>query len=98
MGITVVTSTPGTTPGGYTRSITDLVAVNSGVSGGTEDNAMDQLKTKSFFDKIGQVCEIGRGVTDTDNTYIALKNENGTFSYATINLAGNGWIVSGSKP
>lgn len=98
MGYTVVVSTPGTTPGGFTRSLGDLVANNAGTSGGKEDNAMDVVSTKQFFDKAGAVCEIGRGLGDTDITFIALKNENGNTVYAYPNAAGNGWIFPGSRP
>lgn len=98
MGYTVVASVPGTTPGGYTRSLNDSVATNAGTSGGKEDNAMDLVSTKQFFDKLGGVCEIGRGTTDQDITYIALKNENGALSYIYPNAAGTGLIVLGTKP
>lgn len=98
MGLQVVTSVPGTTPGGYTVSSGDPVATNSGKAGGTEDAAESKEETKRFFDVLGQVCEIGRGETDTDITYIALRNDSGTRCFIYPNAAGNGVIVTTVKP
>jgi hypothetical protein len=43
-------------------------------------------------------AEIGRGVTDTDITYIALRNASGTKSYIYPNSGGTGITVSTTKP
>lgn len=98
MGVTVVTSVPGTTPGGYTRTSGDVVATNAGTSGGKEDNAMDNLQTKNFFDKLGEVAEIGRGVTDTDITYVALRDSVGTKAFVYPTTGGAAITVSTTKP
>jgi hypothetical protein len=41
---------------------------------------------------------LGRGVTDTDITYLALRNANGTKCYIYPNATGNGIVVSTTKP
>ena len=43
-------------------------------------------------------AEIGRGVTDTDITYIALRNATGVKSYIYPNAGGTGITVSTTKP
>jgi hypothetical protein len=43
-------------------------------------------------------AELGRGVSDTDITYLALRNANGTKCYIYPNAAGNGIVVSTTKP
>ena len=48
----------------------------------------------SYSNSIG----LGRGDSDTDITYILLKNEGGTSVYIYPNAAGNGVTVSTSKP
>ncbi len=42
--------------------------------------------------------EYGRGATDTDITYIALRNASGTKCYIYPNAAGNDITVSTTKP
>ncbi len=42
--------------------------------------------------------EFGRGVTDTEITYIALRNSNGTKCYLYPNAAGTGITVTTVKP
>lgn len=98
MGYTVLTNKPGTTPGGLTRSLGDTVATNAGTSGGKEENGSDNIQTKNFFDKLGEVCEIGRGETDTDITYIALRNASGTKVYIHPDAAGTAITVTPTKP
>jgi hypothetical protein len=43
-------------------------------------------------------AELGRGGSDTDITYLALRNANGTKCYIYPNAAGNGIVVSTTKP
>jgi hypothetical protein len=43
-------------------------------------------------------AELGRGTTDTDITYLGLRNANGTKCYIYPNAAGNGIVVSTEKP
>jgi hypothetical protein len=43
-------------------------------------------------------AELGRGVSDPDITYLALRNANGTKCYIYPNAAGNGIVVSITKP
>jgi hypothetical protein len=43
-------------------------------------------------------AELGRGVTDPDITYLALRNANGTKCYIYPNAAGDGIVVSTTKP
>jgi hypothetical protein len=43
-------------------------------------------------------AELGRGTTDADITYLALRNANGTKCYIYPNSAGNGIVVSTFKP
>lgn len=46
----------------------------------------------------GVDAEIGRGATDTDITYLALRNASGTKVYISPNAAGTGVDVSTTKP
>lgn len=98
MGLLVVVSTPGTTPGGFTISKNDALASLAGIAACTEANSASADILKEWFDKLGFAVEIGRGLTDTDITYIAMKNENGTLIYAYPNAAGTGWTVTPTKP
>lgn len=98
MGLQVVVSVPGTTPGGYTRSLNDPVATNAGKAGGTEDAALSAEETKRFFDKLGEVCEIGRGETDPDITYISLRRADGTRTFIYPNAGSTDVTVSATKP
>jgi len=52
------------------------------------------LEPSSYADSV----EIGRGDTDTDITYIRLKNAGGTDVYIYPNATGDGVSVSTSKP
>lgn len=45
-----------------------------------------------------EMAEVGRGTTDTDITYIALRNSAGTKCYIYANTAGNDITVSTTKP
>ena len=54
--------------------------------------------TKVFCDASGIVAEIGRGETDADITFLALRQEDGTRTYLYPNAAGNGLIVTATKP
>lgn len=65
---------------------------------GTEHAAMTSLAAKEFFDKSGLVLEIGRGTTDTDITYIALKDSNGDTAYIYPTTGGATATVSQTKP
>jgi len=49
-------------------------------------------------DGSGELAEIGRGTTDTDITYIALRNADGTKCYIYPDAAGTGIVVSTTKP
>ena len=46
----------------------------------------------------GVDAEVGRGTTDPDITYVALRNANGTKCYIYPNAAGTGIVVSTAKP
>jgi len=46
----------------------------------------------------GTDAEIGRGTTDTDITFIALRNASGTKCYIYPNATGDGITVSTTKP
>jgi hypothetical protein len=56
--------------------------------------------TLKFIDKTltTNAIEIGRGTTDTDITYIALRNASGTLCYVYPNASANGITVSSTKP
>lgn len=96
MGVTVVVSKPGTTPGGFTRSLNDTTATNAGTSGGKENNPMDNIQSFNLSDKKGEVTEIGRGETDLDMTYITLQNDLGVKEY--ISVTGTTISASPTKP
>lgn len=53
---------------------------------------------KVVSDALGVVGYLGRGVTDTSITYLALFNTNGAKVYIYPNAAGNGVTVSTTQP
>lgn len=81
-----------------TRVLNDprATAVSSG--GRDRGHEFGKAVLESLTDAKGPVAEIGRGVTDPAITYVALYNTNGTKCYLFPNEAGNGTIVSTTKP
>ena len=53
---------------------------------------------KIGLDEKGIVFEFGRGVSDTNVTFIALKNTNEDTVYIYPNAAGKGVVVTTTKP
>jgi len=49
-------------------------------------------------DMTGFRSAVGRGATDTDITFQALRNEDGTVSYTYPNAASNGLITTTTRP
>ena len=62
------------------------------------DDIRDSDDIKLYPSNDSDYSEIGQGDSDTDITYMALRNENGTLVYIYPNAAGNGVTVSTSKP
>lgn len=81
-----------------TRSLNDTRAPL--LTGGArhEMREIGAEETKVYVDALGVVAVIGRGETDVNVTYVALKNTNGDTVYAYPNAAGNGWQLSTVKP
>lgn len=98
MGLTVTKVTPGTTPGGFTRSLGDTNATNAGTDAGTEGSPNTDTVIKRIFDKLGLLFEIGRGETDTDITYLKMFNADGEACYVYPNADQNDITVSATKP
>jgi hypothetical protein len=71
-----------------------LIRASGGVGIGTTD---PQEKLHVWWDT-NVDAELGRGTSDTDITYLALRNANGTKCYIYPNAAGNGIVVSTTKP
>lgn len=53
---------------------------------------------KDWIDTVGLVARVGRGQTDRNITYLALKNTNGTTIYTYPNAAGDGLITTSVLP
>lgn len=53
---------------------------------------------RTFMDMQGINSAMGRGETDIDITYLELMNESGTKVFIYPNAAGNGLIVSTTRP
>jgi len=81
---TLVTSTPGHNTFGTYSSDT------KGREVGRE--------SRTFMDMHGINSAMGRGETDLDITYLELMNEAGTPVFIYPNAAGNGLIVSTTRP
>jgi hypothetical protein len=60
------------------------------------NNLLNYLSQSRDLSALG--IEFGRGATDTDITYIALRNASGTKCYVYPNAAGNAITVSTTKP
>jgi len=62
--------------------------------------ATDTSKDKSISIEFEDGAEaiLGRGETDDEITYLALRNEQGELTYIYPNAAQNGVTVSGTKP
>lgn len=63
-----------------------------------EQSEASSGETKVFLDTLGVVAIVGRGETDPNLTYVAMKNTSGTLVYAYPNAAGNGLQFSTVKP
>lgn len=62
-----------------------------------EDGTARLISTEDQGDTPAEI-EIGRGATDTDITYIALRNASGTKVYIYPDAAGTAVTVSTTKP
>ena len=63
-----------------------------------EAQAGAQTDDKVFDDEVGFVFAFGRGVNDSNVTYLALQNTNLQKVYVYPNAAGNGVVVTTVKP
>lgn len=62
-----------------------------------DDSTVRLISTEDEGDTPAEM-EVGRGSTDTDITYVALRNDTGVKCYIYPNAAGNGIVVSTTKP
>lgn len=63
-----------------------------------EDSGGAQTEAKWIVDEFGRIVGFGRGVLDTNVTYMVLLNTNNALCYVYPNAAGNGLIVQTTKP
>jgi hypothetical protein len=63
-----------------------------------EQREIGSDETKVYVDPLGIVAIIGRGESDPNVTYFALKNTNGDTVYCYPNAAGDGLLFSTSVP
>jgi hypothetical protein len=81
-----------------TRVLNDPRATAVCSGGRDSGHEMTKKVLDSRVDAKGQVIEIGRGVTDTDITYIALYNSTGVKTYIYPDAAGTAITVTPTKP
>jgi len=81
-----------------TVSTNDSVATRACRSGEVSQVQMDSKECRLWADDKGHVATVGRGESDVGITYLSLRNTNGTEIFVYPNAAGNGVIVTSTKP